>query len=136
DPGMAPDVDRAWRTGSDAVLTKPCLPDHLLETLELVVSFERTIRLRRDHPPQRRSQVAGPPQAGRFARGTHGMRRTTMTPRDPSLSLHCPTCDRQLRYEGSYFDPAGSELEPWNWFTCPTGCGRYQYWHRPSVLRS
>ncbi len=50
--------------------------------------------------------------------------------------MTCPRCDRPLLYEKSHVGGVNArELEQWDYFECPQGCGTFQYRQRTRKLR-
>jgi CheY-like chemotaxis protein len=136
------DVQRAKAAGADAVLTKPCLPDALAAELRQ--------QLQRRHDRQQQTADAGgmppaspspdtaprgePPRARALSRA-HQRHDTTAPPVNPPV-LICPECDQPLTYRRSHVGGVSARHpEQWDYFSCPAGCGTFQYRTRTRKLR-
>ena len=76
-----------------------------------------------------------------MARGHHTLVRaharfeTTAPPLTPP-ELRCPMCDRPLTYTRSHVGGVSDRHpEQWDYFTCSSSCGTFQYRHRTRKLR-
>jgi DNA-binding NtrC family response regulator len=114
--GALADIERAYGSGADAVLVRPCSPDTLSSVLERV----RDSKLRSADLTSRR--------------GTRTRRTSTSPPVKPA-ELMCPNCDTPLVYHGSHFGGASARFsERWDAYACPIGCGTFEYRHRTRRL--
>jgi CheY-like chemotaxis protein len=132
------DVDRARAAGADAVLLKPCLPETLLKVIAEIREQSRQLRHRasalRDKAEAQllRSQrlVA---RSERLSK--RFLRYSTAAPPVPPPALICPECDSLLQYANSQIGGVNeTQSEQWDYFTCSTGCGSFQYRHRTRKL--
>jgi two-component system, cell cycle response regulator DivK len=140
-----PDLLRAERSGADAVLTKPCRPERLLEEirqcLETAMALrQRAVALRSDvdEPPARTAQPSEKSQktGARTPFSKTFNRHTTATPALPPPNLVCPSCDTPLVYQDSHIGGVSEHhREQWDYFECPAKCGRFQYRQRTRKLR-
>jgi CheY-like chemotaxis protein len=133
------DVERAEACGADAVLIKPCLPERLASELRRIVRASHKPRPRpaavRDTAPPHVPSVERTPPGGRKAGFKRMFRARVLPPTLPS-SLVCPACDCLLTFERSYVGGVRPEQpEQWDYFTCATGCGTFQYRVRTRTLR-
>ena len=120
--------------GADGLLVKPCLPETILEALRgIVFDGQRTER-----PAARPIGATNAPEGGRrrpLCR-THRRGNTTTPPNVPP-PLHCPACDKVLVYEYSYLGGVSQrQPEQWDYFTCQSKCGQFEYRQRTRKLRS
>jgi two-component system, cell cycle response regulator DivK len=114
-------VEHARTAGADLVLAKPCLPESLLSAASDVVAAGA-------------AATAAEPPGRTTARRAHAARATDATPAAPPR-LSCPQCDRELRFDRSYFGGVNVHKEQWDYFTCPGGCGRFCYRRRTRKMR-
>ena len=137
------DLARALRSGADAVLTKPCLPDRLMSEVSRL--------LRRPDEPGEGVKVvrlgfAQMGQPGDVPRSHEPARRYTMkrahhrgdtqNPPVAPPALLCPDCDRPLTYARSHVGGVSSRHpEQWDYYECGSGCGTFQYRTRTRKLR-
>jgi len=140
-----PDRLRAGSSGADAVLTKPCPPERLIE--EIQRCLEASIALRQqaaalrsdaDERPARAAQPSEKSQktGARTPLSKTFNRHTTATPPLPPPSLVCPSCDTPLVYHDSHIGGVSEHhREQWDHFECPAKCGRFQYRQRTRKLR-
>lgn len=112
-------VERARTAGADLVLAKPCLPESLFMAAAGVVVPGG-------------AATDGPVQAA--PKRAHTARALEPTPAAPPR-LSCPKCDRDLRFDRSYFGGVNVHKEQWDYFTCPGGCGRFCYRRRTRKMR-
>jgi hypothetical protein len=139
---FAPDIARAKEAGAAAVLVKPCLPGALLQEITRVLASS---------PRRDQTGAAGDHLAADAARSEALLERvrrkaTKVTPSrlderrespTPPPRLFCPNCDRELLYQRSYFGGANARnVEQWDYFKCPLGCGEFQYRRRTRKLRA
>jgi CheY-like chemotaxis protein len=101
------DVERVKRAGATSVLIKPCLPETLAVELCRLINLSRAC--------------------------LHG---GTTNPPIPAPGLLCPHCHRPLTFEKSHVGGASAkQQEQWDYFTCPAGCGMFQYRRRTRRIR-
>jgi two-component system chemotaxis response regulator CheY len=117
-------MQRAKRSGADAVMTKPAPPDRVLETAKVLLARQRP--------------AAQPPPIEETRRKTlsksHARFETT-TPPVPAPALRCPLCDQPLTYERSHVGGVSDRhAEQWDDYVCAT-CGAFQYRQRTRKLR-
>ncbi len=134
----AADVERAYRVGANAVLTKPCLPDVLWSHIRQVLDAPA------ESLPRHESQGLGATEERPAANGDtrrpimsrmHQRGDTTAPPKAPPV-LVCPLCDTPLAYQFSYVGGVSvRHAEQWDYFECPNGCGPFQYRQRTRKLR-
>ncbi len=122
------DIDRAYRSGADVVLTKPCLPDLLWSQIQALLYGGAA------------ESAAGHAAVGRASRRPalkrlHQRGDATAPPNVPPR-LVCPACDALLVYLRSQVGGVSERhAEQWDYYECPTGCGPFQYRHRTRKLR-
>ena len=145
--GDASDATRtgALTAGADAVLVKPCLPDVLYA--EIVRSQDRARALRgryRRADAQWREHLttldAGLEQARtnvrRVTLRASFERRDTTSPPALPPQLFCQQCQGVLRYLYSHVGGVNPRnAEQWDYFECPSGCGRFQYRQQTRKVR-
>jgi CheY-like chemotaxis protein len=139
DPYPAP-LDRAGGSGADSVLVKPCLPEQLLAEIDRFPA--RWLQPGAARAPGVAAQAAGSRDVLAFA---HQTRRTqvqahqrfeTTTPPRPPPELWCPSCALRLKYERSHIGGVSDRhAEQWDYYSCATGCGTFQYRQRTRRLR-
>ena len=139
------DVKRAAAAGADAVLVKPCLPEHLageirrlldqsheLRERARVVREKFALQLSRSEQLLDRSREV----SRRTMLSRAHNRRDTVDPPNPPPSLLCPTCDKPLKYTRSHIGGVNERnAEQWDYFECAAGCGTFQYRQRTRKLR-
>jgi len=139
------EVRRAARVGADAVLAKPCLPEHLEHEIRRVLQQSIELRARgkdarqRGHEEIERSQELIDRSKANVRRvmlsRTHVRSETTEPPTAPPV-LVCPRCDLQLRYLRSHIGGVSERhAEQWDYFECTAGCGTFQYRERTRKLK-
>jgi CheY-like chemotaxis protein len=139
-----PDIERARTSGADSVLAKPFLPEALLQSI--VRGRDRSAR------SDRRSEGMSDRSAGQSAicsssiepsaERTHRVlsrahrRFETCTPPVTPPELRCPSCDQSLQYVTSHIGGVSARLsEQWDYYTCRSVCGTFQYRQRTRRLR-
>jgi two-component system, cell cycle response regulator DivK len=140
------DIESATSAGGDLVLTKPCLPEHLV--VELRVVLERSAALRTRAGAGRanaRQQLARADEVLSRIVDTVHRRQTlkkahhrgdTITPPLAPPTLICPSCHRPLAYRRSHVGGVSSRhSEQWDYYECERGCGTFQYRVRTRKLR-
>jgi CheY-like chemotaxis protein len=117
--------ERAKSAGCDLFFAKPCLPETLLREVWRLLAESK--RMAKAHL-----------RPGKMDRGlvtTHHRFVTNTPPLRPPAAT-CPTCDRLLIYERSCVGGVNSQdVEQWDYYRCPTGCGTFQYRQRTRLLR-
>ena len=140
-----PDLLRAERSGADVVLTKPCLPERLMEEIRGCLDTSSALRKRAvalcSVVDERLAHAARQVEKSRNNRRRTPLsktfnRHTTVTPALPPPTLTCPTCDTPLLYQNSHIGGVSEHhREQWDYFECPASCGRFQYRQRTRKLR-
>jgi two-component system, cell cycle response regulator DivK len=140
-----PDLLRAERSGADAVLTKPCLPERLMEEIRRCIETSDALRKRaatlRSNADERLAAAAQQVEKSRQIRKRTPLsktfnRHTTVTPPLSPPTLVCPTCDTPLVYQDSHIGGVNEHhREQWDYFECPGKCGRFQFRQRTRKLR-
>jgi CheY-like chemotaxis protein len=137
------DLKRARGAGADSVLIKPCDSFALVQAVAL--GRERSwpsedgLHAQPGHLPSQRVQsdsTAGPPtQHSRFLVRDHQRYETSAPPIAPP-PLRCPSCDHALEYVRSYVGGVSAHFsEQWDYYTCHSACGMFQYRQRTRRLR-
>jgi CheY-like chemotaxis protein len=120
--GLEKERLQARAAGSAAVLPKPCLPDQLVSEIQRALSGADEPRAPEPPPPAAHTARA-------LAR-RHARYETTVPPLVPPM-LVCPACDLALRYVHSNVGGVNEKhREQWDTFTCPAGCGTFEFRHR------
>jgi two-component system cell cycle response regulator DivK len=135
----AADIERAYRAGATAVLTKPCLPDTLWSQIRRVLDTPAQARPSRHESLGPRSgderQAANGGARRPILSRTHQRGDTTAPPQAPP-ALVCPLCDTPLAYGWSYVGGVSARhAEQWDYYECPNGCGTFQYRQRTRKIR-
>jgi two-component system cell cycle response regulator DivK len=140
-----PDLLRAERSGADVVLTKPCLPERLLQEIRQCMETSSALRQRAvalcSDVDERLARAAQQVEKSRNIRKRTPLskafnRHTTVTPPSPPPTLVCPTCDTALVYQDSHIGGVSEHhREQWDYFECPGNCGRFQFRQRTRKLR-
>ena len=137
---------RASAAGALGVLTKPCLPETLMDLMEQVMQRARELRLRSTAAQAtaltrsdratavqervRQQRVAGMTLKKSLQRGD------TVVPPTPPPTLTCPNCDKPLRYLRSHLGGVSvKHREQWDYFECPRRCGTFEYRTRTRKLK-
>lgn len=133
------ELERAREAGADAVLTKPALPDTVLDAAKALVTQSRghsADGIVAAHAPGRSATVSAHSDAQRRRRLSKSyVRFETANPTTSPPKLMCPSCDRPLNYERSHVGGVSDrQPEQWDYFVCPT-CGTFQYRQRTRKLR-
>jgi CheY-like chemotaxis protein len=140
---FAGDVARAERAGADVVLVKPCLAETLDNEIRRLVTQSGELRERgravreRLHEQLAKSDalLARSRERRKMLSSTHDRHDTTTPPLPPPV-LHCPTCDKALRYVRSHIGGVSAlNAEQWDYYECATGCGTFQYRERTRKVR-
>ena len=139
------DIKRAEAAGADAVLVKPCLPEHLAGEIRRLLRESNELRERARAVRERvadqlnRSERLIQRSRETFPRTmlsrSHNRRDTTEPPAPPP-ALVCPNCDLSLKYVRSHIGGVSERYpEQWDYFECVAGCGMFQYRQRTRKLR-
>ncbi len=142
DDADPPEMTRARTSGADSVLTKPVLPETLLEAVErgrsrLPQSWSSDVTRGRLHA-QRVTSIVPESRVERLRRSqvSAHQRFETSTPPASPPPLRCKACDGVLRYVHSYVGGVSARLsEQWDYYACANGCGTFQYRQRTRRLR-
>lgn len=139
------DLVRAERSGADVVLTKPCLPERLIDEIRRCLKMSIALRKRaataRLEADDRLDDAAVQPEKARQVRTRTPLSRTfnrhsTIAPPLPPPALVCPTCDTPLVYQDSHIGGVSEHhREQWDYYECPGTCGKFQYRQRIRKLR-
>jgi CheY-like chemotaxis protein len=143
DDADPPEMTRARALGADSVLTKPVLPEKLLEAVERgrsrrSPSWSSDVTRGRLHAQRVTSIEPGEPRVERSRRSqvSAHQRFETSTPPVAPPPLRCKSCDGVLRYVHSYVGGVSARLsEQWDYYACANGCGTFQYRQRTRRLR-
>jgi len=140
-----PDLLRAERSGADVVLTKPCLPERLMDEVRRCLDTSSALRKQavalRSEVDERLARATQQVEKSRNIRRRTPLsktfnRHTTLTPALPPPNIMCPTCDTPLLYQNSHIGGVSEHhREQWDYFECPANCGRFQYRQRTRKLR-
>jgi CheY-like chemotaxis protein len=137
---------RASAAGPLGVLTKPFLPEALLETIERVLQRSRELRLQ-STTVQATAQTRSARASALFERVRQqrvaGMtlkkalqRGDTVVPPTTPPTLTCPNCDKPLRYLRSHLGGVSvKHREQWDYFECQRRCGMFEYRTRTRKLK-
>jgi CheY-like chemotaxis protein len=136
--------ERAERIGVDALLLKPTAPDSLVREARRLLATPRApdspSSLARRYPTAHQEQsvdrlAPSGTQRGITCAKAHQRFTTTSPPKSPP-ALSCPSCDRTLKYEKSHIGGVSDRhSEQWDYFTCSSGCGVFQYRQRTRRVR-
>jgi CheY-like chemotaxis protein len=138
-------LTRAAATAT-GVLTKPFLPETLLELIEEVLERSRELRLK-STAVQATAQTRSARATAVFERVRQqrvvGMtlkkalqRGDTVVPPTPPPTLMCPNCDKPLKYLRSHLGGVSvKHREQWDYFECPRRCGTFEYRTRTRKLK-
>ncbi len=137
---------RAVAAGALCVLTKPFLPEALLETIERALQRSRELRVKStavQATAQTRSARATAVQERVRQQRAAGMtlkkalqRGDTVVPPTPPPALTCPNCDKPLRYVRSHVGGVSvKHREQWDYFECARRCGTFEYRTRTRKLK-
>ncbi len=136
-------IVRAERCGADVVLAKPLDAEAIRRATSQLLEQGRSFRARA------RAAIVKSAEERRLsaellerlrerrtsARASYQAFKTT-TPPVAALAIHCPSCGQPLRYDDSYVGGVSARhIEQWDYFTCPSGCGTFQYRQRTRSLR-
>jgi CheY-like chemotaxis protein len=136
-------IERARQNGADSVLLNPA-------TLEAIVNEARRLITEPREPRAASSTVdaqspASPGGVGRLPDRTtkhrvtqaRALRRfSSKTPPTRPPALACPACAHALVYQVSHVGGVNNlHREQWDYFSCPAGCGTFQYRQRTRSVR-
>jgi CheY-like chemotaxis protein len=141
--GQNNDVELAHHSGADVVLTEPCRPETLLAEIRHLIRFSevqsRSSGHERNSDPVTRSGhllERVKPNGRRLTLSRAHRRHDTVSPPLKPPSLVCPSCDQSLVYQRSHIGGVSvRHPEQWDYYTCPAGCGTFQYRERTRRLR-
>jgi CheY-like chemotaxis protein len=137
------DIERARVSGADNVLMKPCAPEALLQSVAVGRNRSRSSNalstaMSADATGQSiRNDTIEPvtEQARRVLTRAHRRFNTTIPPVAPP-PLRCPSCDQALQYVSSNIGGVSARFsEQWDYYTCTSGCGAFQYRQRTRRVR-
>jgi CheY-like chemotaxis protein len=124
---------RATRAGADAVLTKPTLPEQLVEAANELVGRSRELHGRAASMTTTLAAQVDAPHRMALSK-THARFDTTIPPAPPP-ELTCPSYDHRLKYDHSHVGGVSARhSEQWDYFVCSM-CGTFQYRQRTRTLR-
>ena len=137
------ELERAKRAGADAVLTKPTVPEQMIEAAHALLTRSQDLRQRSSAID--RKITAQLQQSAKLVARTDTHCRTALsksharfeTAHPPALppDLTCPSCDHPLTYDHSHVGGVSDRHpEQWDYFVCST-CGTFQYRQRTRRLR-
>ena len=137
--GYAADIQRAREAGATEVLIKPCLPEVLLAATKQLLEQVGAVRDRAETCADAASKIDRARLLESRLRRTRAVRvdrRRTESPPLPPPPLTCPQCEASLAYEHSHIGGvSASRSEQWDYYSCPRGCGVYQYRQRTRKVR-
>jgi CheY-like chemotaxis protein len=117
--GCPEHLEQVERLGA-TVLIKPCLPEVLVAAATRLVAQYRA-------PSQ-------PLDGKGFSPARPA--RATLDSRVPPRALHCPECHTRLVFDRTHLGGVNPRHpEQWDYFTCPRGCGTFQYRLRTRKIR-
>ena len=131
------DLERARRAGADVILLKPCLPETLLLVLRRLLHALRNPESAGSSGAAARGRHVDHPDRDRRSTLSRAHQRgdTTHPPATPP-ALVCPVCDHPLVYQRSHVGGVSARNpEQWDYYECPTGCGKFQFRQRTRKLR-
>jgi twitching motility two-component system response regulator PilG len=136
-------VERARQTGADSVLLKPATPEAIVNEARRLIGAPGEPRHRAAAFDA--SSATPQPIAGQFPGRASGHRITqaralqrfsSKTPPVRPPALECPSCAHALLYEVSHVGGVNNlHREQWDYFSCPAGCGTFQYRQRTRSIR-
>jgi two-component system chemotaxis response regulator CheY len=128
--------------GADAVLIKPTTPDEVLRQVHQLIDRADDTREPLAAPAADAATICARSigldcslQKRRTVRAKSHARFMTRTPSRLPPVLMCPTCDRPLTYDHSHVGGNDRQSEQWDYYICPSSCGRFQYRQRTRKLR-
>ena len=137
-------LEKAAASGAAAVLTKPCLPEGLLQKMEEVI--DRSQSLQRGATAARaraESRLASVQETFAIAaERRHGtlkkslQRGDTVAPPIAPPALRCPQCGNVLKYLRSHLGGVSvKHREQWDYFECLNKCGTFEYRARTRKIK-
>jgi CheY-like chemotaxis protein len=135
-------VERARQTGANSVLLKPATPEAIVTEARRLLTVPRELHSRSAAinaylaaPRRTPGELAG--HASRPRTQTRALERfSSSTPPTQPPELRCPSCDGGLTYELSHVGGVNNlHREQWDYFSCATGCGTFQYRQRTRRVR-
>lgn len=127
----------AKAAAAGGVLTKPCLPDTLLQAIEALVdrSHELQHRAAATQALARTSVAHASETVDRVRRQRaavlsleNGLQRgPTVRPPVPPGVLRCPVCGNVMTYLRSHVGGVASHREQWDYLECPRQCGTFEH---------
>lgn len=138
------DIAQAARVGADVLLTRPCIPQDLINALQFCHVQSKQVRERASAAQHRaEEQLAHAADVIERARAirsrmplSHALNRlhTTSPPLQPPV-LRCPSCNVWLVYRDSHLGGVTSHPEQWDYYDCPSQCGTFQHRQRTRMVR-
>jgi CheY-like chemotaxis protein len=135
-------LERARQTGADCVLFKPSTPEAIVNEARRLLDTPREQRSRAiDAQPATPRPAASQPSSRstkphRTTQTKALQRFSTNTPPVRPPALQCPWCDSSLTYDVSHIGGVNDlHREQWDYFSCPAGCGAFQYRQRTKSVR-
>jgi CheY-like chemotaxis protein len=134
--GLAHDVARARAAGADLVMVKPCLPQTLAGEMRRLIDAAPDRRMAEAREGTTRATSRSWTKTAWAGEGRGPARGDTTTPPVAPPALLCPECDRPLIYRTSHIGGVSRrQLEQWDYYHCPGGCGAFQHRVRTRKLR-
>jgi CheY-like chemotaxis protein len=136
-------ITRARSSGADSVLIKPFQSEALCQAVALERNRSGAPEGHLDAPPGNETPprvlsepTSVPPRdRSKFLIRAHRRFETSLPPVAPP-PLRCPSCDHPLQYVRSYVGGVSARLsEQWDYYTCHSACGTFQYRQRTRRLR-
>jgi CheY-like chemotaxis protein len=124
-------IERARSAGADARLNTRCMPDTLVAEIQRLDSRHGEVR-------QPNGDVQWKPLKSHDRRRAINAFDRFDTTRPPLMppSLRCPSCGGPLRYVRSHVGGVSARWsEQWDYYTCHSACGTFQYRQRTRRLR-
>jgi CheY-like chemotaxis protein len=129
-------MERAWNAGADAVLTKPCRPEALVDEIRRLITQSRDARRASTATRSRMARASFAPGPSHPMKVRAHQRFDTTQPPLLPPSLYCPSCDQPLVYEHSHIGGVSAlHTEQWDYFACAS-CGTFEYRQRTRKLRA
>jgi CheY-like chemotaxis protein len=138
-------IAQAARAGADVLLTRPCIPHELSNALQFCHVKSKQLHERAAATHQRvveqLAQSTDVLERGRAIRRrtplSHALNRHMITcpPLQPPV-LQCPLCRAMLVYHESHLGGVNArQPEQWDYYDCPSECGRFQHRQRTRSVR-
>jgi DNA-binding response OmpR family regulator len=137
--------DRVLSAGADSILVKPRDPDVVRVEVARLNGRSSDLRARAEQlvasAAARRARANAVLERSMEQRRSRKIRShnryDTSDPPNTPPTLRCPSCDHSLTYTSSHIGGVTQALaEQWDFYTCPSGCGDFQYRQRTRKLRS